>query len=172
MRTWHHPEEKVGLPDGVWKDEPDKAQWVDPSTDLDCLIVRNHSGVLCGYVGVPPEHPAHGHEYNDLNVAVHGGLTYANSCNEDAEEGHGICHIPEPGRPDDVWWFGFDTGHHTDYVPGMADEMARIVKSSKELSDLAWRGFTPADYKTFDYVKTEVEALATQLASIPSVVGW
>lgn len=35
-------------------------------------------------------------------LAVHGGLTYSDRCHDD------ICHVPAPGEPDDVWWFGFD----------------------------------------------------------------
>lgn len=50
---------------GSWHDEPDKAQWTDEATGLPCLIVRNHSGSLCGYVGVPETHPWHGKGYSD-----------------------------------------------------------------------------------------------------------
>lgn len=50
--------------DGPWQNEPDKVVWVDPLTDLDCMIIRNQSGVLCGYVGVPEAHPWHGIHYS------------------------------------------------------------------------------------------------------------
>lgn len=103
---------------GPWQGEPDKMQWVDWETDLDCLIVRNHFGALCGYVGVPPEHPWHGVDGRD-DIDVHGGLTYAASCQEGADEAEGICHVPAPGRSPDVWWFGFDCGHFHDIMPGM-----------------------------------------------------
>lgn len=33
---------------------------------------------------------------------VHGGLTFAGAFDEAAPEGHGICQIPEAGRPVDV----------------------------------------------------------------------
>lgn len=38
-----------------WDQEPDRKHWVQQG--LDCLIVRNLMGALCGYVGVPPSHP-------------------------------------------------------------------------------------------------------------------
>lgn len=39
MRTWTFPEVR---PPGAGRrtDEPDKAQWIDPTTDLDRFIVR------------------------------------------------------------------------------------------------------------------------------------
>src|SRR5437868_4216905 len=33
---------------GPWWDEPDKVQWIDPATDLDCLAVRGPFGAWCG----------------------------------------------------------------------------------------------------------------------------
>ena len=47
---------------GAFQEEPDKAQWTSRATGLDCLIVRNNSGALCGYVGIPSDHP-----YFELN---------------------------------------------------------------------------------------------------------
>jgi hypothetical protein len=51
--------------------------------------------------------------YHDVDVQVHGGLTYSDSCNLGAE----ICHVPAPGQPDDVWWLGWDCGHFMDVSP-------------------------------------------------------
>jgi len=117
-RQWTHVDKKEWGP-GPWQDEPDKIQWVDTATDLDCVMVRNEvMGNWCGYVGVPPGHPLHGKSYEGVDVEVHGGLTFADGCDETAEEGHGICHIPDPGRPDDVWWLGFDCAHAWDTMPG------------------------------------------------------
>lgn len=51
---------------GQWKDEPDKLQWIDEKTGLDCLIVRNPNALnLCGYVGVPKTHPLYKKGYSD-----------------------------------------------------------------------------------------------------------
>lgn len=53
-------------PRGPWDAEPDKKQWQDEVTGLPCLIVRvEHSGHLCGYVGVPAKHPLHGKSYSE-----------------------------------------------------------------------------------------------------------
>lgn len=155
-------------PQGPWSDEPDKAQWIDEATGLDCLIVRNGMGALCGYVGLPPEHPWHRKGYSeclkgsdcgedwcyehspDGAVRVHGGLTFASSCSEERVEG--ICHVPQPGRPHDVWWFGFDCAHAGDLTPASAKHGLRI--------------YADDTYRDVAYVKAECASLAQQLAAV------
>ena len=66
--------------DGPWQGEPDKKQWQDAETGLACLAVRGPGGHWCGYVGVAPGHPWHGQDYDHPNADVHGGLTFAASC--------------------------------------------------------------------------------------------
>lgn len=146
-----------------WTGEPDKVQWIDPATGLDCLIVRNQFGALCGYVGVPPGHRFYGIGYNtcpqecgkddcehspESVLRVHGGITFSNVC-DPAEGDDTICHVPTPGRPDAVYWFGFDTAHFQDLVPGMG-EMAEMLPGMV--------------YRDMAYVVTEIEHLARQLA--------
>jgi hypothetical protein len=143
--------DKTSWDAGPWQHEPDKIQWVDDATGYDCLIVRGPMGALCGYVGVPPGHPCHGADYADIKgdggyIEVHGGLTYADACDERAEEGAGICHVPFPGRPGDVWWFGFDCGHSYDLAPRS-------------------EAFSGETYRTVEYVRREASALAGQLVT-------
>lgn len=65
METSEHRDvDKSGWGPGPWNDEPDKRQWQDEATGLPCLIVRSPVGALCGYVGVPPDHPAYGLSYD------------------------------------------------------------------------------------------------------------
>lgn len=133
---------------GPWQTEPDKRQWQDPTTGLPCLIVRGPLGALCGYVGLTDSHPLFQHDYDDVNVDVHGGLTYANFC-QPTEENHGICHLPDEGESDHVWWFGFDCAHLWDLTPG-----SQYFKPDD------------AEYRTIDYVTSEVTRLAAQLADL------
>jgi len=58
-----------------WETEPDREDFVH--AELPCLILRGPMKALCGYVGVPPSHPVYQKEYNDIDVAVHGGLTFS-----------------------------------------------------------------------------------------------
>ncbi len=158
--------DKSGWGEGPWQDEADDGQWVDPATGLDCMIHRNHGGALCGYVGVGREHPLYGKSYQEVDdiFSVHGGLTYSREC----QEGGIICHVPEPGRSGDIWWFGFDTAHFMDYAPGMEAELAKFRKVENipkldvpELDNLFKKG--PEGYKNWAYVTAECELLAKQL---------
>lgn len=119
MKTqeWHFAD-KSDWPAGRWHDEPDKRQWTDEHTGLPCLAVRHRSsGHWCGYVGVAEGHPYFEQGYDDCDVGVHGGLTFANFCVESDKE-HGVCHIVEDGENDRVWWLGFDCVHSGDLSPG------------------------------------------------------
>lgn len=199
IKTWTRPEDKEALPPGVWRDEPDKAVWIDPTTDLDCMINRNRMGALCGYVGVDPTHRLHGLEYHEhvkncphavaspymrgpkfcaceeptpeRIIEVHGGLTFSGSCMESEDPAEGICHVPEPGRSHDIWWFGFDCGHAWDLSPRLQAELDAIIpnretermmreaiNAANNIGDM-WR----ETYRTFGWVKEEVTRLAAQV---------
>jgi len=160
VQTWTTIPDKTAWGVGPWVDEPDRAQWVDETTNLTCLAKRNSlMGNWCGYVGVPHDHPWHGLDYTDERVTaeVHGGLTYSDACQEGPEPiEKRICHIPEPGEPDDLWWFGWDCGHWMDMSPGY------LSRCPEEFSTLV--GGYRAQYRTLDYVRSECAALAKQLA--------
>ena len=79
----------------------------------------------------------------DIIFIVHGGLTYANKC-----QGV-ICHVPKPGRPADVWWFGFDCSHAGDISPSHLSQ---------------WPPFEGDVYQTVEYAKAQTQNLAEQLA--------
>src|SRR5262249_14225809 len=111
--------DKSAWGDGPWQQEPDKRQWADPDTGLPCLILRGPVGALCGYVGGPPSHPVYGKDYCEVDVSVHGGLSFADRCHR-GDEATAICHLPAPGESDDVWWLGFDCAHSGDLAPEMA----------------------------------------------------
>src|SRR4051794_33398699 len=53
----------------------------------------------------------------DVLFDVHGGITFASGCQKSSDPSRGVCHVPEDGRPDDVWWFGFDCAHCDDLSP-------------------------------------------------------
>ena len=63
---------------------------------LGCAITRGEVS-LCGYVHIPKGHPDSGKHYDDVDVSVHGGVTF----NQRAKGGG--------------MWFGFDTAHFGDW---------------------------------------------------------
>lgn len=149
-KAWH-TRDKSEWPPGPWIDEPDKVSWTDEETGRPCLIHRGPSGALCGYVAVDPGHPYHGKGYDDVPVEdVHGGLTYADACQETDDESQGICHVPQPGAPEEVWWFGFDCAHYRDLSP------------QHQHPDYPIRNEV---YRTVGYVVAECQNLAKQLAA-------
>jgi len=135
----YHPDRST-WGEGEWNDEPDRVDFIHAG--FSCFIQRNSSGNWCGYVGVPSTHPAYEMPYDDVQVSVHGGLTYANKCS-----GH-LCHTPEPGMSDDVWWLGFDTGHYMDISPS---HQLKVLRGDY------------GTYKNMEYVTNETKQLADQL---------
>jgi hypothetical protein len=126
-----------------WTTEPNCKHWIDLTTGLDCLIVRNSVGTLCGYVGVPNTHPWYGMEHDEVNADCHGGLTFSSKCNAH------ICHDEhtETIANADVWWLGFDCGHSGDLSPG----------------SLQYGFHTSGVYRNIAYVEAECKKLALQI---------
>lgn len=131
-----------------WMGEPDHVEF--RTLGYPCIIHRNDLGALCGYVGVPPGHPAHGKIDHDVDVEVHGGLTYANPCMEDGP----ICHKPEPGEPDDIWWLGFDCAHCFDIMPKYHGQSSFAGERRS--------------YRNITYVTEQIKSLAAQLKALES----
>ena len=138
---------KLLFPHRPWETEPDEAEWVDTATGYKCRIVRNETtGTLCGYVGIPKEHRLYGLTYKNAerdnnDFEVHGGLTYSGSI-EDADDGY--------------HYFGFDTAHGGDLSPAL------VLAMMKWAGDAT--GFYEGEtYRTWDYVKNNVQVLASQL---------
>lgn len=122
-----------------WKTEPNEQTWTNRKTGLRCHIMRHSSlGHLCGYVGVPRDHPLFGRTYWDLyevnaDIRVHGGITFASSIGKLGE---------------DIWWFGFDCGHADDIMP---------------YSIMTYKETLGAKYRNIRYVRRHVRRLAEQL---------
>lgn len=140
---------RSGWPPGPWDDEPDKLQF-KTRAGLPGLIVRNGSGALCGYVGISEGHKYFDHTHcESIDLEVHGGITYGHKCQGP------VCHVPDPGEPDDVFWLGFDCAHARDLVPNEVDFQRR-------------HGLTLAgsEYRDIAYVREQCEHLAEQLAAL------
>ncbi len=150
MKEWMADRiKRDGWPAGAWDAEKDKYQWIDEATGFDCLIVRNYGGALCGYVGIPPEHPYFEKGYTDIpheSAPCHGGITFADKCNPDEDESESICHTGDVACPV-VWWLGFDCGHGCDYSPAYHD--ISVMKGGA--------------YRDVPYVKEQVAGLAAAL---------
>lgn len=132
---------------GPWQEEPDRVEF--RHAGMPCILHRGSFGGWCGYVGLVPGHPYYGKSYHDVSAEVHGGLTYSEPC-----QGH-VCHVPEPGEPDNLWWLGFDFGHGGDYSPPSAASLHRLGIDT-----------TGDHYWTVDEARAETQRLAEQLAAV------
>lgn len=132
------------------RDEPDRVSWTHRG--VPCLMVRSEStGAWCGYAATVEGHPWYGQE---PDAQVHGGVTFAGPC-------HGtVCHVPEPGEPDHVWWIGFDCAHYMDLAPRMEALMGELVAN-----ELRKKLDVFLSYRDQGYVMKEVEDLAEQICA-------
>lgn len=102
-------------------------------------------GYANGYVAVPKDHPFYGKDYDDVEVDVHGGLTFA--C-----PGSNITAADLPETEvlegclydlDENWWvFGFDTCHYTDSLENWPREavIAETLSLKKQLEEAYEQG--------------------------------
>jgi hypothetical protein len=148
--------DRTGWAPGPWDGEPDQVMWAAQTPPhYRCMVSRVHAqiGSLCGYVAIPPGHPAHGlDDYAEVlsEIDVHGGLTFA---------GRGV---------DDSWVLGFDCNHGgQDIAPGLHAILRRFAPAAIGLLDDSPFRET---YKTVAYVRAECESLAAQLARLAGVV--
>lgn len=172
--TWWF-ERPYPMGEGPWNDEPDKMQWIDEATGLDCLIVRAPvSGAWCGYVGVPPGHPLYDNaDAAEEHLWPHGGITFQDFC-EPGEPAYGICHVASAGAVEKPYWVGFDCAHAEDYPPAMealTNSLSPLLPSLPGLPGME----APTDrfafhqhYWTVDEVRLLVAELAEQVARFPA----
>jgi hypothetical protein len=149
--------DKIPWGPGPWVGEPDWVLWRDEATGLLCLIKRNceASGTLNGYVEVPPGHPWHQASYDDVEVDVHGGLTFAGHWGVKPEGEDWLCPV-EYKTP---FFLGFDTARCGDKMPAMLAFLRKDSDWAERFSDLH-RGET---YKNLAYVQEECRNLALQV---------
>lgn len=165
--------DRTGWGPGSWDGEPDKVQWRDEATGLPCMVRRSPAfGAWCGYVAIPAAHPwrADGAPgYDDLDVDVHGGLTFAGFC--DGDEETGICHVPGPDDEDPAYWIGFDCGHGFDVFPAALAREHALDPINRAIEGVVM-GFAHAleddrglraEYRTLDYVRAECANVARQI---------
>lgn len=145
-----------------WLDEGERERWVDETTNFACAMRRGPLGSWSGYVGVDGSHPLHSAEakWDDERfetIEVHGGITFADLGHN---RGPGIISKPP------LWWFGFDTAHSGDYVPGMyTPRYAKLLRAAgiptrSQVPDPPWG---PDVYRRPPYIKEQCTNLAAQL---------
>jgi hypothetical protein len=120
------------------------------------IVVFNKTGHRCGYVEIPRSHPCYEKECSDININVHGGLTFSAHVNE----------MPYDTLKE-FWVLGFDCIHSGDAIDLESYErysnMGYIPKIQEDISHIFNIIFSDGVVRTLDFVVAECESLATQL---------
>jgi hypothetical protein len=158
-----NPEDPKTWGDGPWQNEPNRVDF--RYRGFPCMILRSDvTGALCGYLGVGPSHPWYQASYDDVDVWVHGGLTYGNFCQGD------LCHVPLPEDPFvNPWWLGFDCSHAWDLAPAMR-ALLRRTRAGRMLSDRSV-GMSWEVYRDVAYVTRQIKLLAIQARRAATLRG-
>lgn len=152
---------------GEWVEELDEVRFVHKG--IECRIIRiagpeldenRYGGHLCGYIKVPKDHVCYGKGYDDIEIDVHGGLTYS----EIDQENHN--YLPPEGH-----WIGFDCVHAGDYHPSVEymkktmPELIEIERKSKErLKKFGMNeNIFQNTYKNINYCIQECKSVVEQL---------
>lgn len=120
--------------------------WLPRNTGFSSI---NDFGWGNGYVLIPEGHPAHGKHYDDIDVDVHGGLTFGRLVDD-----HMIKQWPELKEEDKGGWLvGFDTAHYDDSLARWPKEAVQ-AETDRLMEQL--KNYHPDDEPVEgDYVKDE-----------------
>lgn len=80
--------------------------WITKSGLRAVVMTHDRMGHRCGYVGIAKDSPLAGKNYDNVDVDVHGGLTFGKA-------------NPKYPVESDLFWFGYDCAHAGDLVPGL-----------------------------------------------------
>lgn len=142
--------ERLAWGDGPWQSEAD-ALWYSEGGALAAVLRHPEHGNLCGYVGVPPGHHAHGVGEPDKLPEAHGGVSYTGE----------MPLLNTALSKKGWWWIGFDCGHAGDLIPKI--HVGALAQVGMAISN---KGNT---YRDLRYVLQQVELLRRRLC-IPAPI--
>ena len=98
------------------------------TTGLISVQYNDNFGWGMGYVLLPPNHPFYGINYNDINIDVHGGLTYSNYFDStrflkwtNNRKVVGDITLDNFKKFNNYWMIGFDTNHYGDNLENCSE---------------------------------------------------
>lgn len=128
-------------------------QWVTEEGYL-AAVVLSDKGHRCGYVGITNSHKFFNKDYFDLDINVHGGLTYSKIASTyPSPDFKGLC------------VFGFDAGHAWDRLDFEALQLYKLTQEQKDhIEFLKKCQISNSSLKTLDYMIDECNNLSKQLS--------
>ena len=94
---------------------------------FECVVIFVGESHRCGYVAVPKDHIAYGKPYKDINVSVHGDLSFS-------------AYAPEEdlGGKEGTYWLGFDCAQSNDkskyHDEGHFWTLNEVIKETENLA--------------------------------------
>lgn len=101
-------------------------------------------GHLCGYIKLPEGHPYIGVKWSDVDLEMHGGLTYS-------------------AQSEDGYWIGFDCAHSGDTIPSMKKIKEKIIREHESYCHKLGVSVFPESYKNMEFCITECKSICEQL---------
>ncbi|MFK4132212.1 hypothetical protein ACI2KR_07955 [Pseudomonas luteola] len=148
--------------DGPWKAEPDLSVWIEPVSNLVCLISRpTLGGNLCGYVMLPEDHPWYGvradkfptiPKVRSINFANH--FPPLSSHNADYDE---------TIANSKGWWIGIDGMRSGDLSPWPFENMRELFEHDENFRiavDRAMGNDTHSTYKGMAFMEEQCTLIA------------
>ena len=118
----------------LWKKEPNNVEF--EAFGFKCEVKRIDSlGHLCGYVVLPEDHKLYGTDYEEIDVDVHGGLTYS-----------------ENGK------VGFDCAHAGDCIPSIIKTLSDLGMSTDHYNGDEYRDMGFVIRETYELARQLSEA--------------
>lgn len=124
---------------------------------FNCKVVFHQLGHRCGYLEIPRGHKLFEKDYYEIDLEVHGGLTYAD-------------HYSAPEGEVDEWWIGFDCAHSDD-AKDYKTAFELFKDYPEALASLHYmeqtdRRFGMNEYgeiRTLEFVEDELKSLVVQI---------
>ena len=130
-----------------------KVEKVEEYKGYKYVVIGTSMGHRCGYVGISTDNELYGVDYCNLQLNVHGSLTYS----ENSESNYPI------KTEEKLWWIGFDCAH---YMDGKDFDLIKELNDINTYNQLVRIGIlSSADnvVRSFAYVEKECMNLIDQI---------
>lgn len=119
-----------------------------------CVIVGQNWGHRCGYIEIPSNHKYYGVGYDEIDIDIHGGWTYANVSSTYPIE-----------SPTNTYWIGFDCNHYCD---AKDIELVKSFGDTRTTKYILENNHTYEDaiVRTMKYVENELRNAVKKLKEI------
>lgn len=129
-----------------------------------CLILRNHLGALCGYVGVNSTNVFYQTE-PPMDLIVYGNITYAGYGDTEPIGSPWFQRPIADAEGKTLWWVGFTCSYSDDFCPALAENIKhRVAPDAPYLP--ASMGGVAGEYKDIFFVINELVNLVDQITEV------